>query len=46
MSPHDALHIIRSGSGFAFDPEVVDSFLDLDPLGSAGRSPENKYLVG
>ena len=46
MSPRDALYIIRSGSGFAFDPEVVDSFLDLDPLESAGRSPENKRLVG
>jgi hypothetical protein len=37
MSPGDALHIIRSASGLAFDPEVVDSFLDLDGLGSVGR---------
>ncbi|MDQ3659993.1 MAG: HD-GYP domain-containing protein [Actinomycetota bacterium] len=29
MSPRDALHIIRSGSGYAFDPEVVDPFLRL-----------------
>ena len=34
MSPGDALQIIRSASGLAFDPEVVDSFLDLDGLGS------------
>ncbi|MBA2367334.1 MAG: HD domain-containing protein [Actinobacteria bacterium] len=36
MSPGDALHIIRSGSGCAFDPEVVDSFLNLEFLGSPG----------
>lgn len=40
MSPRDALHVIRSGSGFAFDPEVVDSFFDLDCLGSVPGASE------
>lgn len=40
MSPRDALHIIHSAAGFAYDPEVVHSFLSLDCLGFDGGASE------
>ena len=40
MSQNHALHLIRSASGLAFDPDVVASFLDLECLRPVAGAPE------